>query len=182
VRDFVAHQTAIVSLVVGSIVALCSAPAASSMPSGGEQAVVETRSAAPDFTLNDANGMPFRLSSERGKVVLLDFWATWCTGCKVEIPWFIEFRQKYRAKGLAAVGVAMDEEGWEKVTPYLAEHAISYPIVVGNLNLLQQTFGLDPNLPITLLIDRHGRIADSHQGIVDKDAWENEIVALLKEP
>jgi hypothetical protein len=67
-------------------------------------------------------------------VVLLDFWATWCTGCKVEIPWFIEFDKAYRAKGLAAVGVAMDDEGWKKVEPYLKEHPISYTVVAGNFD------------------------------------------------
>jgi peroxiredoxin len=141
----------------------------------------QVRPTAPDFGLIDAHGAPFRLSAHRGKVVLVDFWATWCAGCKVEIPWFIEFQKKYQTKGLTSVGVAMDEEGWAKVRPYLADHPISYPVVVGNLDLLQKTFGLPPNLPITLLIDRRGRIAESHVGMVDKDKWENRILELLKE-
>jgi peroxiredoxin len=142
---------------------------------------VAARTAAPDFSSMDASGRTVRLSDFKGKVVLLDFWATWCTGCKVEIPWYVEFQKKYGARGLAAVGVAMDEEGWEKVKPYLAEHPISYPIVIGNLDLLQKTFGLAPSLPITLLIDRNGRIAESHIGMVAKDAFENDIRQLLQE-
>ena len=141
----------------------------------------EQRPLAPDFTLTTADGKPITLSNYKRKVVLLDFWATWCTGCKVEIPWYIEFRKKYAAQGLAAIGVAMDEEGWQKVKPYLAEHPISYPIVIGDLDLLQKKFGLQPNLPITLLIDRRGRIADAHVGMVEKDAFEREIRQLLRE-
>jgi cytochrome c biogenesis protein CcmG/thiol:disulfide interchange protein DsbE len=75
----------------------------------------------------------------------------------------------------------MDEEGWTLVRPYLAEHPINYPVVIGNLPLLQKTFGLDPSLPITLLIDRNGRIAETHQGVVDKDAFEQDIQRLLQE-
>ena len=67
-----------------------------------------SRNGAPDFSLTDAKGARVRLADYKGKVVLLDFWATWCTGCKVEIPWYIEFQQKYKSKGLASIGVAMD--------------------------------------------------------------------------
>ena len=139
------------------------------------------RTDAPDFSLTDANGKTVRLSDFKGKVVLLDFWATWCAGCKVEIPWYVEFQKKYHAKGLASIGVAMDEEGWEKVKPYLAEHPISYPVVVGTLDLLQKKFGLAPSLPITLLIDRNGKVAESHVGMVNKDAFEKDIRQLLQE-
>ena len=139
------------------------------------------RKNAPDFSLKDAKGAPVQLSRYRGNVVLLDFWATWCTGCTAEMPWFMEFQHKYGGKGLRSIGVAMDEEGWTLVRPYLAEHPISYPVVIGNLELLQTTFGLDPALPITLLIDRNGRIAETHQGVVDKNAFEQDIQRLLQE-
>jgi thiol-disulfide isomerase/thioredoxin len=111
--------------------------------------------------------------------VLLDFWATWCAGCKREIPWFIEFDQKYRGRGLVTIGVAMDEEGWPLVKPYLVTHPIPYHIVIGNADLAQR-FHVT-NMPVTLLIDRDGRIADQHVGVVDKDAWELEIQELLQE-
>jgi cytochrome c biogenesis protein CcmG/thiol:disulfide interchange protein DsbE len=139
------------------------------------------RKNAPDFSLQDANGASITLSRYKGQVVLLDFWATWCTGCKVEMPWFIEFQQKYASKGLRSIGVAMDDEGWQMVRPYLKEHPINYPVVIGNLDLLQKTFGLAPALPITLLVDRNGRIAETHQGVVDKDAFERDIQRLLQE-
>jgi peroxiredoxin len=137
------------------------------------------RAAAPDFTLNDSNGKPITLSEYEGKVVLLDFWATWCTGCKVEIPWYMEFEKKYTRRGLASIGVAMDEDGWKAVTPYLRKQPINYPIVVGDANLAKAYNAT--SLPITLLIDRHGRIADAHVGMVVKSAWEQEIRTLLQE-
>jgi peroxiredoxin len=137
------------------------------------------RAAAPDFTLNDSKGAPVALSEYKGKVVLLDVWATWCTGCKVEIPWYIEFEKKYRRRGLASIGVAMDEEGWKAVTPYLRKKPINYPIVVGDADFAK-AYGVT-SLPLTLLIDREGRIADVHAGMVVKSAWEQEILTLLQE-
>lgn len=137
------------------------------------------RKPATDFTLTDANGAPITLASYKGRVVLLDFWATWCTGCKVEIPWYIEFQNKYARRGLTSIGVAMDEEGWQKVKPYLDAHPINYPIVLGNPSLVKPY--QITNMPVTLLIDRKGKIADAHVGMVIKDTWEKEISTLLKE-
>lgn len=137
------------------------------------------RTIAPDFTLTDANGAPVRLSGYKGRVVLLDFWATWCTGCKVEIPWYMAFQKKYARQGLTAIGVAMDDDGWQKVKPYLEMHPINYPIVLGNPDLTKPY--QITNLPVTLLIDREGKIADAHIGMVVKDTWEKEIQLLLME-
>jgi peroxiredoxin len=137
------------------------------------------RAAAPDFTLNDSKGKPITLSRYKGKVVLLDFWATWCTGCKVEIPWYMEFQKKYQRRGLASIGVAMDEDGWKSVTPYLRKKPINYSIVVGDADFAK-AYNVE-SLPVTLLIDRHGRIADTHIGMVEKAMWEQEIRALLTE-
>jgi len=135
---------------------------------------------APDFTLNDSAGSPVKLSAYKGKVVLLDFWATWCGGCKVEIPWYVEFQDKYRKDGLAAIGVSMDDDGWKSVKPFLEEHKLNYPVVIANQDLTTRYGGL-PSLPMTLLIDRDGKIAVSHAGMVDKDAFENKIKTLLHE-
>ena len=137
------------------------------------------RKAAPDFNLQDSDGTVIRLSALRGNVVLLDFWATWCAPCKLEIPWFMEFQSAYATKGLASVGVAMDDEGWEKVKPYLNEHPINYPIVVGDATLAKRYSVI--GLPVTFLIDRSGRIAARHDGLVDRAVVENEIQKLLQE-
>jgi peroxiredoxin len=135
---------------------------------------------APDFTLTDSAGSPVKLSTYKGKVVLLDFWATWCDGCKVEIPWYVEFQSKYRKDGLAAIGVSMDDDGWKSVKPFLEQHKLNYPVVIGNQDLASRYGGL-PSLPMTLLIDRDGKIAELHAGMVDRGAFENKIKALLHE-
>jgi len=140
----------------------------------------QSRRKAPTFALSDAHGSPIRLSDYKGRVVVLDFWATWCTGCKVEIPWFMEFQNKYKSQGLATIGAAMDDEGWEKVRPFVSEHPFNYPIVAGNAAVLAKQFNIT-GLPLTLLIDRQGRIADAHAGMVGKDSWEQEVREVLEE-
>jgi peroxiredoxin len=135
------------------------------------------RAAPPDFTLPDSNGTPIKLSEYKGKVVLLDFWATWCTGCKVEIPWYMEFAKKYEQNGLAVIGVSMDQEGWTVVKPFMREKQMNYPVVLGD-DALAKRFDLT-SMPLTLLIDREGKIALSHAGVVDKAAFESKLRALL---
>ena len=159
--------------------ALVAASLGSQPRASAEVATPAARPPALNFTLRKATGKLARLADFKGKVLLLDFWATWCTGCKQEIPWFMEFQTKYKSQGLTSLGVAMDEEGWPVVTPFLKQHPITYPIVVHD-EVFDKMFPITA-LPVTLLIDRQGRVADSHAGVVDKDAWEAEIQALLRE-
>ena len=138
------------------------------------------RKDAPELGLEDSSGKVATLQNYRGKVLLLDFWATWCTGCKHEIPWFAGFESAYGAKGLAVVGVAMDDEGWKVVKPFLAETKVPYRILVGN-EATSQRFGI-ANLPDTFLIDRHGKVAAAYKAaLVDRDDIEANIKALLSE-
>ena len=162
-----------------ALVAMCPFLASQTAPQLAQPAP-QVGQPAPDFTLDDSAGSPVKLSAYKGKVVLLDFWATWCEGCKVEIPWYVEFQNKYRSDGLTAIGVSMDDDGWKSVKPFLEEHKLNYPVVIGNQDLANRYGGL-PSLPMTLLIDRNGKIAESHAGMVDKDAFENKIKALLHE-
>jgi cytochrome c biogenesis protein CcmG/thiol:disulfide interchange protein DsbE len=136
------------------------------------------RKAAPNFTLIDSKGASVRLSDYKGKVVLLSFWATWCLWCETEIPWYMEFQDKYKDKGLSLIGVSMDADGWRSVRPFLQEKKMTYTIVVGN-EALASSYALNA-LPLTVLIDRDGKIAGSQAGIVDKDSFENEIRVLLR--
>jgi peroxiredoxin len=136
------------------------------------------RTRAPDFSLLDAKGQAVKLSAYTGRVVLLDFWATWCGGCKTEIPWYIDFDKQYRGNGLAVIGVAMDDEGMKAVIPFVKQKGIEYTIVTGNDAMATQ-YGLTA-MPLTLLIDRKGRIAVSHAGVVNRRDFEHDIQQLLR--
>jgi peroxiredoxin len=162
-----------------ALIAMCPFLASQTTPQPAQPAP-QVGQPAPDFTLSDSTGSRVKLSAYKGKVVLLDFWATWCTGCKVEIPWYVEFQDKYRKDGLAAIGVSMDDDGWKSVKPFLEEHKLNYPVVIVNQDLTTRYGGL-PSLPMTLLIDRDGKIAESQAGMVDKNAFENKIKTLLRQ-
>jgi peroxiredoxin len=136
------------------------------------------RKPAADFTLQDAEGNNVKLSDLRGKVVLLNFWATWCGPCALEIPWFIEFERQYRSKGLEVVGVSMDDEGWKVVKPYVEEHKLNYRILMGTESVGELYGGVD-SLPTTFLIDRDGKIARVHIGLAGKNEYLDEIQNLL---
>ena len=137
------------------------------------------RKPAPDFTLKDADGKVVHLSDYRGKVVLLDFWATWCGPCKIEIPWFMEMQRKNKDKGFEVLGVAMDDEGWEVVKPFVADLNVNYRIVIGNDSTAELYGGVDA-LPTTFLIDRGGKIAAVHVGLASKKDFEDGIQELLQ--
>jgi peroxiredoxin len=136
------------------------------------------RKPAPEFALKDSSGKTIKLKKYRGKVVLLDFWATWCTGCKKEIPWFAEFQKTYGAKRLAVVGVSMDEGGWKVLKPFLAETHVPYQILLGD-DAMAKRYGIE-SMPDTFLIDRKGRVAAAYMaGLVDRDNIEANIKAIL---
>jgi cytochrome c biogenesis protein CcmG/thiol:disulfide interchange protein DsbE len=138
------------------------------------------RKPAADFALQDATGKTVKIGDYRGKVVLLDFWATWCTGCKLEIPWFSKFQETYREKGFAVVGVSLDQDGWKVLKPYLNVHKVPYQMLLGN-DPTAQRYGIQ-SLPDTFLIDRQGRVAAIYkEGLVDRDNIEGNIKALLSQ-
>jgi len=137
------------------------------------------RKAASEFALEDGSGRQISLKDYRGKVVLLDFWATWCHGCKLEIPWFADFSRKYRDKGVVVVGVSLDSDGWKVVTPFIKTAEIPYGIVLGNDDVAK-AYGIE-NMPDTFLIDREGRIAAAYNGVVDRQSVDNNLQALLSE-
>jgi peroxiredoxin len=140
------------------------------------------RKAAPEFALKDANGQTVHLADYKGKVVLLDFWATWCAPCKVEIPWFMEFEQTFKDKGFSVLGVSMDEDGWSAVKPYIQDMKVNYRIVLGNDQVGSLYGGVD-SLPTTFLIDRQGKIASVHIGLSrGKEDFKNDIINLLDAP
>jgi peroxiredoxin len=132
---------------------------------------------APDFALKDSEGVPIRLSACKGRVVLLNFWATWCKGCVLEIPWFIEFQEKYKDGGLSVIGVSIDED-WKPVHAFVEEKKVNYPIVIDTEGV-RKLYELN-SMPMTLLIDRNGEISASYIGVVDKGACESKLRTLLE--
>lgn len=136
------------------------------------------RKNAPDFELKDANGKVVHLSDYKGKVVLLDFWATWCGPCGIEIPWFTDFQRKYKDRGFTVLGVSMDDGGWKDVKPFVAQNKINYQVVLGD-DKTSDMYGDVEALPTTFVIDRRGRIASIHVGLVDKKEFDDAIQKLL---
>jgi len=135
---------------------------------------------APELMAKDVNGKELSLEAYKGKVVLLNFWATWCAPCQAEIPWFVEFERTYASRGLAVIGVSMDEDGWKSVLPWIDARKVNYRISVGDDALAKEYGGVDA-LPETLLIDRAGRIAARHVGVISKSEYENEVRQILEE-
>lgn len=175
----VPQQVAIVLTAVA--MAIAGAGCASSSQAEAPVKKVSDRKVAPDFTLKDSNGQPLKLSDLKGRVVLLNFWATWCGPCKIEIPWFIDLEQRMKDRGLTVLGVSMDEEGWEAVKPYMAKHKINYRMVIGT-DQIAELYGGVESLPTSFILDREGRIARVHIGLVSKSEYENDINTLLQDP
>lgn len=132
-----------------------------------------------NFTLNDMSNEPVRLSDLKGKVILLDFWATWCGPCKIEIPWFAEFQTRYGPRGLQVVGISVDDT-LDKLKPYVQEMKMNYPVLQGlHHDDILDAFGPMWGIPVTVVISRDGKVCGKHTGLSSKEAIEAEIKALL---
>ncbi len=170
-------------LVASALATAAQAPTAHPLPTDPPTTrdtlipAVERRS-VPDITLTDSDGKTFPLASTRGQVVILNFWATWCGGCKFELPYFVDYDEKYRARGLVTLGISMDDGGFATVKPFWAKNRIPYPTAIGNEALSKQ-LGLT-GMPFTLLIDRRGRIAIAHAGVLDRQDFDQHIQQLLQ--
>ena len=141
------------------------------------------RAGAPSFTLPDIDGGTATLADYAGRVLLLNFWATWCGPCRAEMPWFVEFQGAFADQGFAVLGVSTDEPGWDLVRPFLEAAPVNYRIALADTVERLAPFppGIGDILPTTWLIDRQGRIAAEHVGIVNRDAIDDEIQLLLGE-
>jgi thiol-disulfide isomerase/thioredoxin len=132
-----------------------------------------------NFTLKDSSNRDVNLASFKGKVILLDFWATWCGPCKIEIPWFIEFQNKYGKNGLQVIGVSVDDP-LDKLKPYVASMKMNYVVLQGlDHDDLQDAYGPMFGIPVTAVISRDGKVCMKHAGLASKDAFENMIKGLL---
>src|SRR5262245_26728136 len=133
---------------------------------------------APDFSLPDLKGHTVHLKDFRGKVVVLDFWATWCGPCKMEIPHFVELMKRHGEKGLEIVGVAMDETGADVVRPFVEKNALHYHVLLGD-DYTANRFGGVNALPTTFVIDRGGHIARKYIGYRSLESFEEDLAPLL---
>jgi len=173
----------LLTLIVTTNFSACNSGAANSKSSNA----TEPRPDEPVVTFKSLQGQDVPLASLKGKVVVVNFWATWCEPCRVEIPWMISFQQKYADKGLTILGVAMDEEGKSVVEPYVQktqfdvdgyQATMNYPIVLGNDELAEKFGGLI-GFPTTIVISRDGKVQKRYIGLADEGDLEKEIKGLL---
>jgi peroxiredoxin len=136
---------------------------------------------APEFTLQSLDGKTVHLSDYRGKGVLLNFWATWCEPCKVEMPWFVELQKKYEGQGLQIVGIAMDDATPADIQKFAEQMGVNYPVLIGKEAVGQQYGGI-PFLPTSFYIGRDGKIVAKVFGLKGKGEIEDNIKATLATP
>lgn len=146
-----------------------------------------TGNPAPEVSMKDLADKNIELSQYKGKVVLVNFWATWCDPCRIEIPWLIEMQNKYGEKGFTVLGVAMDEEGKSVVAPFVdktkfdvngAKLGMNYPIVIGN-DEIGEKFGGMLGYPTSVLVSRDGKVVKRITGLISYDEFTKTIESLL---
>ena len=149
-----------------------------STPAGSSSPVATAgTAAAPPFTLPDINNKQVSLSDFKGKIVILDFWATWCPPCKREIPDFIDLQKEYGSKGVQIVGIGLDDPG--KLRAFARQNGMNYPVLLGTQDLALEYGGIQ-GIPTTFIIDRSGKIVSKFEGYRPRQVFEDEIKKLLK--
>lgn len=133
---------------------------------------------APDFALTSLDGKTIHLSDYRGKAVLLNFWATWCEPCKIEMPWFVDLQQQYGPQGLQILGVAMDEASPKEISQFAKDMGVNYPIVIGK-DSVGDAYGGVQFLPATFYIGRDGRVIDKAFGLKGRSEIRDDVKKAL---
>jgi thiol-disulfide isomerase/thioredoxin len=133
---------------------------------------------APNFVLKTAEGRVVELAKLQGKVVVVNFWATWCGPCRAEMPGMLEVYGAYKGKGVEFVGISLDEGGWKDVAPFVKRMSLTYPIVLGDGAVVRAYGGVDA-IPTTYIVDRKGNIVTKHIGYMSKEDFEKNIKAVL---
>src|SRR3979411_945468 len=136
---------------------------------------------APDFSLESLDGKSVRLSDLRGKAVLLNFWATWCGPCKIEMPWFVDLQNQYGSQGLQIVGIAMDDASKEDIAKFAKDMGVNYPILIGK-EAVGDAYGGVPAMPESFFIGRDGKVVDKILGLKGKGEIEDAIKKPLNTP
>jgi len=151
-----------------------------SMLTPADNPVITETKPAPDFELKGIDGKTYKLSDFRGKVVVLNFWATWCPPCRKEIPEYNELQAEYAAQGVQFIGIAVDEEGLDKVKPWVEKNTVGYPILIPDAKVVS-SYGDLSAIPVTFFIDRKGMIRSSFVGMRQKPAVVDLIKPLVAE-
>jgi len=141
---------------------------------GAHKPLAGPATVAPDFTLESLDGKSMKLSDLRGKAVLLNFWATWCGPCKIEMPWFVELQRQYADQGFQIVGVAMDDSSKEDIAKFAKDMGVNYPVLIGK-EAVGDAYGGVPALPETFFIGRDGKIIDRIIGLKGRAEIEDSI-------
>lgn len=186
-KNFHLIVIAVVSLIVGGVYLMKSNDSGPASASAAilppESAAVETsgdKIIAPDFTLTSTDGKEIKLSDFRGKVVVVDFWATWCPPCKAEIPDFIKLYSRYRSDGFQMLGVSLDEGGLKDVVPFMKDYGMNYPVVLGTEEVVSAYGGIR-GIPTTFVIDKNGYVRGSFEGFRQASVFENLVKQFLSE-
>jgi peroxiredoxin len=135
-------------------------------------------SLAPDFSLQSLDGKTIRLSDLRGKAVVLNFWATWCAPCKIEMPWFVDLQKKYESAGVQFLGVAMDDASTKDIAEFAQSMNVNYPILIGK-EAVGDAYGGVQFLPETFYISRDGKIVDKAFGLKGRGEIEDDIKKII---
>ncbi len=165
---------------IAAILAAClTAGAWLSPPCQGQTAAPAIGQPAPVFSLQDVSGKALDLAAYRGKVVLLDFWATWCAPCLTEIPHFVDLQKRYRDRGVQIIGISLDDEA-APVRAFYQKLKMNYPVAIGDAKLAERYGGI-LGMPVAFVIGCDGRIRAQHAGETDASVFERDIVPLLRE-
>jgi thiol-disulfide isomerase/thioredoxin len=142
--------------------------------------VLAQQTAAPQFVLRDINGNTVRLSAYRGKVVLINFWATWCPPCRAEMPDLVRLQREHARQGLQVIGITYPPETKTRVRRFASSLKVNYPIILGTRQL-KARFSSEETLPLTVIIDRDGKVNNIISGILLREEFDEKIKPLLTE-
>jgi peroxiredoxin len=172
------HLKTGMALAIMAVLAIITSLAWSSPSQNGSQVAADQSVVAPNWELKDVNDKTIHSSDFKGKVVILDFWATWCAPCRMEIPGFIALQKKYAQQGLVVVGASVDEGGASTVKQFMEKLGMNYPVVLADEKMQDQFGGIEV-VPTTFVIDREGHIVKKYFGLTDESEFEQEIKPLL---
>lgn len=168
-------RTTLLAILIGLALFLLARHSKTGGPAPAKAGAIN--SVAPDFSLTNLDGQKLKLSEYKGKIVLLDFWATWCAPCQEEIPGFVDMQKKYGDRGLQVIGISMDDSP-APVRPFYQKHEMNYPVAVGDAQLADR-FGGVLGLPVTFLIDRDGKIRQKFVGATEVSTIDKAVQSLL---